>query len=94
MNNRGGLLTFITLVILFVFTIIIGNSGIDRVYLPWGLLALLGYIVGIGFAITLGSFARKNGESLALAYFAYAVVVSVVFVWFLTRCGTFFRLWT
>lgn len=91
MNNRGGLLAFAVLVVLFAFTFVFSLDALSNT--TFGVLALIGYIVCITIALMQGSFARKAGEAMSVWYYSYAVVVSIVFVWFLTRCGTSFKLW-
>ena len=94
MNNRTGLLSFFVLVIVFVFTFVFCLDALAKQVVEYGVLALIGYLVCVVVSLLMGGFARKNGEALAVWYFAYTIVVSIVFVWYLTRCGTAFSFWT
>lgn len=93
MNNRGGLLAFAVLVVLFAFTFVFCLDALSASNTTYGVLALFGYIVCIAIGLMQGSFARKAGEALSVWYYSYAVIVSIVFVWYLTRCGTTFKFW-
>ena len=35
----------------------------------------------------------QGGEALATWFFTYAIIVAIVMVWYLTRCGTAFGWW-
>lgn len=93
MESRNGLITFVIFVVLFVFSFVLGNDALSAQNTTFGVLSLIGYVVCIAGSFFNGFTARKNGEALAIWFLSYAVVVSVVFVWFCTRCGTSFMWW-
>jgi hypothetical protein len=93
MESRNGLITFVIFVVLFAFSFVLGNDALNAQNTTYGVLSLIGYIVCIAGAFFTGFTARKNGEALAIWFLAYAVVVSIVFVWFCTRSGTAFMWW-
>jgi heme/copper-type cytochrome/quinol oxidase subunit 4 len=96
METRNGLITFGLFVLLAVFTFVFCLGALatpDTPNMTYGVLALIGFVVCIIASLFNGSTARQNGEALAVWFTSYAVVVSIVFVWFLTRCGSAFKLW-
>jgi len=93
MDTRNGLLNFTIFILLFAFSFVLGNDALSAQNTLYGVFAVLGYTVGIALAFFNGIMARRAGEALAIWYLTYAVVVSIVFVWFLTRVGTAFGLW-
>lgn len=93
MDNRTGLLLFLVVCLLFGFSFVLGNDSLANGNIAYGVLALLGYLVVISTSILNGLFAKRDGGALALWYFALVVVVSIVFVWFATRCGVAFKWW-
>jgi hypothetical protein len=94
MDNRFGLITIGVLVLLFAFTFVFGWDSLMLPNLLYGILAVVGYVVCISFALFLGVMTGKQGEAIAVWYYGYAIVISIIFVWYLTRCGTAFQLWT
>ncbi len=93
MDAKNGLVNFGLFILLFVFTFVF---CIDALAIPstfYGILALIGYIVCIAASLFTGLLARRDGEALALWYNVYGVVTSIVFIWYLTRCGTAFGWW-
>ena len=93
METRNGLLFFGLFVLLFAFTFIFCLDALAIPNTMYGICALIGYIVCISMAIFNGFTMGKNGEALAVWYNSYAIIVSIVFVWYLTRCGTAFQWW-
>jgi hypothetical protein len=93
MDNRSGLIMFAVMVLLFGFSFLLGYDALVQANTLYGVLSLVGYIVCIFGSIMNGLFARKEGGALALYYFGLAVIVSIIFIWHLTRCGTYFGLW-
>jgi hypothetical protein len=93
METRNGLLTFGIFVLLAAFTFVFCLDALAIPNMTYGVLALIGYLVCITAGFFYGFTARQNGEALAVWFNSYAVVVSIVFVWYLTRCGTAFGLW-
>jgi hypothetical protein len=93
METRNGLITFGLFVLLFAFTFVFCLDAIAIPNVMYGIYALVGYVVCIAAALFNGFSARRNGEALAVWFNTYAVVVSIVFVWYATRCGTAFQWW-
>ncbi len=93
MDTKNGLINFSLFVFLFVFAFVF---CIDALALPntsYGVLALVGFVVCIAASLFNGVLARRDGEALTVWYFVYAIIVSIVTVWYLTRCGTVFGWW-
>ncbi len=93
MDTRNGLITFGLFVLLFAFTFVF---CLDALALPntfYGVIAIVGFIVCIIAAIFNGFTAKQNGEALATWFNFYALVVGIVFVWYLTRVGSAFKWW-
>jgi hypothetical protein len=93
MENRNGLLTFGIFVLLFAFTFVFCLDALALPNTTYGVLALIGYVVSIAAALFNGFTLRKNGEALGVWFNTFAVIASIVFVWYLTRCGTAFQWW-
>jgi hypothetical protein len=93
MDAKNGLVPFGLLIILFGFTFVF---CLDALALPntfYGVLALVGFVFIIFASLFLGMLSRRDGEALALYFSIYGVVVSIIFIWYLTRCGTAFGWW-
>jgi hypothetical protein len=93
METRNGLLTFGIFVLLAVFTFVFCLDALAVPNMTYGVLALIGYLVCVGAGFFFGFNAKRNGEALAIWFNSYSVVISIVFVWYLTRCGTAFAWW-
>jgi hypothetical protein len=93
METRNGLITFGIIVLLFAFTFVFCLDALAIPNMMYGIYALIGFVVCVAFSIFNGFMAKKNGEALSVWYNSYAVIVSIVFVWYLTRCGTAFQWW-
>jgi hypothetical protein len=93
MESRNGLITFGIFVVLFAFSFVFGNAGLADQNTLYGVLALIGYVVCIAGAFFNGFTSKKNGEALAVWFLTYAVLVSIIFVWYCTRCGSSFQWW-
>jgi hypothetical protein len=93
METRNGLLTFGIFVLLFAFTFVFCLDALSIPNTTYGVLALIGYVVCITASLFNGFNAGKNGEAMAVWFNTFAIVVSIVFVWYLTRCGTAFMWW-
>ena len=93
MDAKNGIVPFGLLLLLFTFTFI---YCLDALALPnafYGALAMAGYIACIAAGLFLGIVMRRDGEALALYFSTYGILVAIVFVWYLTRCGTAFGWW-
>ncbi|MBL8967682.1 MAG: hypothetical protein JNG85_11795 [Spirochaetaceae bacterium] len=93
MDAKNGLVNFGLFILLFVFTFVF---CLDALAIPntfYGVLALIGYLVCVTASLFTGYISRRDGDALAVWYNTYAVVVSIVFIWYLTRCGTSFGWW-
>jgi hypothetical protein len=93
METRNGLLTFGIFVLLSVFTFVFCLDALAIPNTTYGVLALIGYVVVIAASFFTGFTARKNGEALGVWFNTWAVIVSIVFVWYLTRVGSAFKWW-
>lgn len=93
METRNGLITFGIFILLAAFTFVFCLDAIAIPNLTYGVLAIIGYVVCIAASLFNGFTAKQNGESLSIWFNSYAIIVSIVFVWYLTRCGTVFQLW-
>ena len=93
MSNRGGLLGFFVLVVVLVFAFVFGLDVLRTQNVAYGVLSTIGFLVCVIVSIYQGNMGHKNGEALSAWYYAFAIIVSVVFVWLLTRCGTLFGWW-
>lgn len=94
MDTKNSLINFSLFIFIFAFAFVF---SIDALSAPtntfYGVLALIGFIVSIGGSLFNGLLAKRDGEAMSLWYFTYAVVVGIVTVWYLTRCGTAFGWW-
>jgi hypothetical protein len=93
METRNGLLTFGIFVLLSAFTFVFCIDALAIPNTTYGILALIGYVVVIAASLFNGFTAGKNGEAMAVWFNTWGVLVSIVFVWYLTRCGTAFQWW-
>jgi uncharacterized membrane protein len=93
MEARNGLITFFIFIVLFAFTFVFCLDALAVPNTTYGVLALIGYVVCISASLFNGSAAKQNGEALSVWFNSYAVIVSIVFIWYLTRCGTAFKWW-
>jgi hypothetical protein len=93
MESRNGLLTFGIFVLLSAFTFVFCLDALAIPNMFYGILAVVGYVVVIAASIFLGFTARQNGDALGVWFNSWAVLVAIVFVWYLTRCGTAFKWW-
>ena len=93
METRNGLITFFIFVLLSVFTFVFCLDAIALPNMEYGILALIGYVVVISASLFNGFSAKQNGEALSIWFNSWGVIVSIVFVWYLNRCGTAFKWW-
>ena len=93
MESRNGLITFGIFVLLAAFTFVFCLDALAVPNTEYGVLALIGYVVVITASIFNGFTAKQNGEALGVWFTSWAIVVSIAFVWYLTRCGTAFKWW-
>jgi hypothetical protein len=94
MDSRNGLIPFGLLIVLFAFTFVFCIDSLSIPNMTYLTLAIIGYVVCIAASLLLGLFARQEGGALSVYYSLYALLVSIIFVWYLTRVGTFVRLWS
>jgi len=93
MDTKNGLVTFGLFIILFAFTFVFCVDALAIPNTMYGVLALIGYIVCIAGSLFTSFLSRREGEALGVWYLTYAIIVSIIFVWYLTRCGTAFKYW-
>jgi hypothetical protein len=93
MDSKNGLIPFGLLVLLFAFSFVFCLDSLSIPNTVYMVLALIGFVVAIGASLLLGLFARRDGEALAVWFNTYLLIVGIVFIWYLTRIGTFYKLW-
>lgn len=93
MDTKNGLINFSLFIFVFIFAFVFSIDALATPNTFYGVLALVGFIVSLGASLFNGMLSRRDGEALALWYFVYAVLVAIVTVWYLTRCGTAFGWW-
>ncbi len=93
MDTRNGLVTFGLFVLLFAFTFVFSMVALSEDNVAYGILALIGFLVCIGASVFNGSIAAQEGAIFAVWFRTYAIVVGILFIWFLTRVGTAFGWW-
>jgi hypothetical protein len=93
MESRNGLITFGIFVALFAFTFVFCLDALSLPNVTYGTLALIGYVICVAASLFNSFTARRNGEALSVWFSGYALVVSIIFIWYLTRCGTAFGWW-
>jgi hypothetical protein len=90
---RNYLVFFFILVLAFAFTVVFCWQAVQEQNTLYGVLAILGYVACIASSLLIGLQVREEGGSLFLWFFAYTVVISIFFVWFLTRAGSLLQFW-
>lgn len=93
MDNRTNMLLFFGLAVLFVFTFIFGVDALALPNTTYGVISFIGYLICLGFSIFEAMLIKKDGSPMLLWFRIYTIVIGIVFVWFLTRCGTAFGWW-
>ncbi|PKL08015.1 MAG: hypothetical protein CVV51_11095 [Spirochaetae bacterium HGW-Spirochaetae-7] len=93
MDTKNGLINFSLFVFVFIFAFVFSIDALASPNTFYGVLALVGFLVSLGASLFNGILSRRDGEALALWYFVYAVIVGIITVWYLTRCGTAFGWW-
>lgn len=93
MDNRTSMLLFIGLVVLFAFTFVFGMDALSVPNVKYGVLAIIGHIVCLGFGLFQRSLLKKEGAAMTTWFLSYSIVVGIITVWFLTRSGTAFGWW-
>ncbi|HOK00192.1 MAG: hypothetical protein N2509_05435 [Treponemataceae bacterium] len=93
MDNRTSMLFFIALVILFAFTFVFGIDALALPNVTYGILALIGFVVCISFSLFQWALLKKERGAMMPWFMTYAVVIGIIFVWYLTRCGSAFKWW-
>jgi len=93
MDSRNGLIPFGLLVLVFAFTFVFCLDSLSAQNTTYMVLAVIGFVGALGASLLLGLFARRDGEALSLWYFIYVLIVGIIFIWYLTRLGTYFKFW-
>ena len=93
MDTKNGLINFSLFVFVFIFAFVFSIDALASPNTFYGVLALVGFLVSLSASLFNGILSRRDGEALALWYFVYAVIVGIITVWYLTRCGTAFGWW-
>ncbi len=93
MDTRVGLVTFFVLVVLFAFTFVFCTEALAIPNTLYGILAAVGYVICIAVSLFQGAMERREGAALSIWNFGYAIIVSIIFIWYLTRVDTAFTWW-
>jgi hypothetical protein len=93
METKNGLINFSLFIFIFAFSFVFSLDALSLPNTFYGVLALIGYLVCLSGSLFNGLLASRDGEALALWYFVYAVIVAIITVWYMTRCGTAFGWW-
>ncbi len=93
METKNGLINFMLFIFIFAFSFVFSLDALSKPNVLYGVLALVGFLVSLGGSLFNGALSQRDGEALSLWYFVYAVVVAIITVWYLTRCGTAFGWW-
>jgi hypothetical protein len=93
METKNGLVNFTLFIFIFAFSFVFSLDALSLPNAFYGVLALIGYLVSLSGSLFNGVLSHRDGEALSLWYFVYAVVVAIITVWYLTRCGTAFGWW-
>ena len=90
---RNYLVFFFILILVFAFTFVFCWQAIAEQNTLYGTLAVLGFLTGIISSLVIGFQAREEGGALFVWFFGYTIIISIIFVWYLTRCGSLFQFW-
>lgn len=93
MEMRGSFITFCLIILLFAFSFVFSIEALSNFNTLYGIFAVAGFIVCILVSIYNGVIAGQNGEAIKNWYNIFTVISGIVFIWFLTRCGTAFGWW-
>lgn len=94
MDSRNGLINFSLFIFLLIFSFTFSLLALaEPVSLLFGIFALVGFIVCIAGSVFNGILSKVDGSVLTLWFFTYAGFVSIITVWYLTRCGVLFGWW-
>jgi hypothetical protein len=93
MDNRSGLIFFAVFVLLFVFAFVFCLESLNLGNVTYGVLAMVGFVVCLAGSLINGVLIKKDGGALALWYFSFAVIVGIIMIWYMTRCGSAFGFW-
>jgi len=90
---RNYLVFFFILILVFAFTFVFCWQAIQEKNVLYGTLAVLGYLTGLIASLVIGFQAREESGSLFVWFFGYTILISIFFVWYLTRGGSLFQFW-
>lgn len=93
MDTKNGLVNFGLFILLFAFTFVFCLDALAVPNTFYGVLAIIGFVVCIAASLFTGLISRREGAALAIWYLSYTVIVSIVFVWYLTRTGSAMQIW-
>ncbi len=93
MDNRTNMVLFFSLAVIFAFTFVFCLDALSLPNVTYGIIALIGYIICMGFSLFQAALLKKEGSPLVYWFRTYTIVVGIVFVWYLTRTGTAFGWW-
>lgn len=93
MESSNLLVIFFAVVLMFVFSFVLGEEALTSGNLFFGILSTLGYLVCIAVAVLLTFTIMREGGSLAVFYGIFGSVVFIITIWYLTRVGVNINLW-
>ncbi|MCF7928594.1 MAG: hypothetical protein K9L68_06445 [Spirochaetales bacterium] len=93
MDNRVALISFIMLILIFIFAVIFGEVAIAEMNAYSAILAAIGYIATIAASIIIALSIGSEGSSMTTAFFILSGLGVIIFVWFLSRGGCAMGIW-
>lgn len=93
MDTRNSLINFTLFVFLLAFSFVFSLLALSTPSVFYGVLALIGFIASIAGSVFNSFLAKQSGEAIYVWFTSFAVVTAILFIWYLTRCGTAFGWW-
>jgi hypothetical protein len=93
MDTRIGMVSFLILVVLFAFSFVFCLEALTIPNTLYGILAVIGFVFCVAISLFEGMVQQREGGALGALNFTFTVITSIIFIWYLTRCGTAFGWW-
>ena len=95
MDNRSGLVLFGMLVLALVFSVTLSWDALSggSTSVVYGIFALAGFILCVAASFFEFLLLKREGVALSYWFLIAGIIISVIFIWYLTRCGTIFGWW-
>lgn len=90
---RNYLVFIFILILIFAFSFVFCWQALTEQNTLYGILALVGFTAGIVSSLAIGTQAREESGALFAWFYGYALVIGIITVWYLTRCGSLFKFW-